>query len=169
MSEIADLINKLANPKKTDKYFVGEVTAVDGIFCNVMPADGTAELQGIRLCAEDHNSNFIVIPAVGSVVYVTMDSETDGIVTGFSEVDEIYLRGDAYDGLVKVGDLVTRLNLIENNFNAFVTAFNALVSVYSAHIHIPLGPPPLTPGAPFPTVLTPTTQVMIENTKVKHG
>lgn len=155
--------------QSNDRYTVATVTAVDGVFIDAEPIDGTAELKGIRLCAADDPKVFIVVPKVGSIVYIQLSSTSEGIVVGFSEVDEVMLRGEAYDGLVKVGDLVTRLNLIENNFNLFVTAFNALVTVYSAHFHIPGGPTPITPGVPFTTVLTPTIQSMIENTKVKHG
>lgn len=158
MSEITELINKLVN-KTQDNYFVGEVTAVDGVFCDVMPADGTAELKGIRLCAEDHASKFIIIPVVGSIVYVTMDSETGGIVTGFSEVDEVYLRGDAFGGLVKVSYLVSKLNALENKVNAIITAYNA-------HVHTASNTPTV---SLIVGTLTPTINSDIENTKVKHG
>lgn len=165
---ISEAINKLVK-NNPDRCIVGTVKAVNGILCDVTPIDGTADLIGVRLCTEDTATVFVIIPVVGSVVYVTMDSDTGGIVTGFSEVDEMYLRGDTHNGLVKVADLTTRLNIIENSFNAFVIAFNALVTVYSAHFHITGGPPPLVPGVPFTTVLTPTVQTQIENLKVKHG
>jgi hypothetical protein len=170
MSDIAEAIRKIVNGTKIhDKAIIGTVNKVSGVFCDITPEDGTADLKGIRLCAEDSSTVFIVVPKIGSKVYVSLETETEGIVTGFSEVDSIQLRGDAHNGLVKVAELVNRLNLIESNFNAFVAAFNALVTVYSAHFHIPGGPPPLTQGVPFTTVLVPTQQIMIENTKVKHG
>lgn len=163
MSEIRDLIKTLVGPG-SDRYYVGEVTAVNGLVCDVQPNDDTAELKDIRLCAEDNSKLFVVIPKVGSIVYVTMDSDTSGMITGYSEVETILLRGDANGGLVKVEDLVSKLNALENKVNELITAFNT-------HTHICAAPasPSATPVPLISGTLPVTTRSQIENTGVKHG
>lgn len=164
MSEISDTLRKIIGNNK-DMYFVGTIKSVDGVLCDVTPEDGTADLLGIRLCAEDSDTKFVIIPTVGSKVYVTMDSETGGIVTGFSEVEEVYLRGDSEGGLVKVNDLVTKLNNIENDLNTLKSLFTSWVVV------------PSDGGAALKAItatwagqtLTVTNVNDLENEKVKHG
>ena len=73
--------------------------------------------------------------------------------------DTITLNDGAYGGLVKVIDLVTKLNNLENKVNSIITAYNA-------HSH---------PGNGLPTASTitgsliPTNRNDIENTKINHG
>ena len=97
----------------------------------------------------------LLTPTVGSAVYVIQ-----GVIIGYSELDEIWLRGQQYGGLVKVSDLVDKLNNLEDKVNSIVTAYNS-------HTHASTGAPavPLVTGSP----LTPTTINDLENSKVKHG
>ncbi len=125
---ISDAINKLVK-QSPDRSIVGTVKSVTGILCDIEPVDDTADLTGIRLCAADSTSVFVLIPVVGSTVYVTMDSDTGGIVTGVSEVDEVYIRGDAHGGLVKVTELVADLNSIKSDINTIKSIFAAWVPV----------------------------------------
>lgn len=94
------------------------------------------------------------IPEIGSTVFVV-----DGIIVGYSDLSELWLRGNQFEGLVKVSDLVTKLNNLENKVNT-------ILSSYNAHTHASSGAPPV------PTItgtLTPTQQTDIENPNVKHG
>lgn len=94
------------------------------------------------------------LPEIGSTVFII-----DGIIVGYSDLSELWLRGNQFEGLVKVSDLVTKLNNLENKVNA-------LLSAYNVHTHASSGAPPV------PTVagtLTPTIQNDIENPLVKHG
>jgi hypothetical protein len=166
MGELADLINKIVNRKNSnERYSIATVKAVDGLFIDASPVDGTADLMGIRLLAANDTKKFVCIPAVGSVVYIQLSSPTEGIVVGFSEVEEIYLRGDEFGGLVKVVELVTKLNNLENKVNTLITTFNA-------HVHpgVTTGPGSTAISAtPVAGALTLTVRANIENQTVKHG
>ena len=96
----------------------------------------------------------LLIPEVGSSVSVL-----DGQIIGYSDLDEIWLSGQQYGGLVKVSGLVDKLNNLENKVNSIITTFNA-------HTHASTGAPAV------PTItgtLTPTTINDLENPDVKHG
>jgi len=96
------------------------------------------------------------IPEIGSTVFVV-----DGIIVGYSDLSELWLRGNQFEGLVKVSDLVTKLNNLENKVNDLLAAYNT-------HTHPSSGTPPA-PAFIVPGTLTPTTQNDIENPLVKHG
>lgn len=161
---ISEAINKLVK-QHPDRCVVGTVKAVNGILIDVEPIDGTADLIGIRLCPEDTATVFVIIPVIGSIVYVTMDSDTGGIVTGFSQVDEIYLRGDAHGGLVKVSALVADLNSIKTDLNTIKAVFTAWVPVPTDG-----GLALKTAAATWAgTTLTNSTVANLENENVKHG
>ena len=96
----------------------------------------------------------LLIPEVGSSVSVL-----DGQIIGYSDLDEIWLSGQQYGGLVKVSELVNKMNAIENKINSIITTFNA-------HTHASTGAPAV------PTItgtITPTTINDLENPDVKHG
>ena len=97
----------------------------------------------------------LLIPEVGSSVSVL-----DGQIIGYSDLDEIWLSGQQHGGLVKVSELVDKLNNLEDKVNSIITTFNA-------HTHASTGAPPvpLVTGSP----LTPTTINDLENPDVKHG
>ncbi len=113
------------------------------------------------------NDGFILIPSIESTVIVAMTNKNDYFVVQFSDIDKVritignfeilmteseLLLGDgSYDGLVKVSDLVSKLNNIENKLNTIIT-WGASVT------------PPL---VTTPMVLT--QQVELENTKIKQG
>lgn len=131
--------------------------------CTCTPIDGTAEILGVRLMAEN-SKGFLIIPKDGTTVIVNMINTFTGYISMFSEVDKIYLNGDTYSGLVKIDDLITKLNNLENKVNELV--------LYSqTHIHsggtimgsTGTGTPPIT------TNLTPTIKNDLENKNVVHG
>jgi hypothetical protein len=77
------------------------------------------------------------------------------------------LNDGSYDGLVKVADLTTKLNNLENKVNDLVNAWSSFATVYA-------------PGSPSSTglpatvtnvtgTLTTTQQSDIENADIKHG
>ena len=144
-----------------DNIILCTVNSVSGLYCEVQPIDESlASIPDVRLASELHDTNFFIIPTVDSVVGVLAFSDietTDYYVAMFSEIDSIKIRGDQYDGLVKVGDLVTKLNNIENKVNLIISTFNA-------HVHG--GAPTATPVA---GTLTTTVQADLENTAVTHG
>lgn len=95
------------------------------------------------------------IPEAGSTVFVI-----NGIIVGYSDLSELWLRGNQFDGLVRVSELVQKLNDLENRVNLIQFTFNA-------HVHASSGSPavPIVTDPP----LIPTQQIQIENQNVKHG
>jgi hypothetical protein len=159
----------LRGRETTENIIVCTVTSVDlpTMTCVCQPLDtGFSELLDVQLVTAITTTNFIVIPAVDSFVGVLAFSDIETCeytVLMTSEVETIYLRGDQYDGIVKVGDLVTKLNNLENKVNTILSSFNS-------HTHIGnLGAPTSPPAAPIVGVLVTTVQADLENTNVKHG
>lgn len=75
---------------------------------------------------------------------------------------EIHLNGTGNSGMVKVDALVSRLNDLENKFNA-------LLNNYKTHIHPhPQGPTSPTTTASGLQSATTTSKSQLENPKVKH-
>jgi hypothetical protein len=107
---------------------------------------------------------FYIIPKVGSLVIVSMINNEAGYVSLFSEVQEIQLNGDNYDGIPIVGNLVQKLNNLENKFNAHI-------ALYNAHVHPETSVNTLVPSVPDTTnIIAPiTTTADLKNLTVKHG
>ena len=131
--------------------------------CTCTPTNGDAEFYDVLLNA-DAEKGFTLIPANGSVVIVQQTSQATAYVSMVSKVDQVYIAGDANGGLVKVQDLTSKLNALENKVNSLIIACSSQV--------VTLAPSGVFPLAPFFTSvspLTPTQQTEIENTTVKHG
>jgi hypothetical protein len=131
--------------------------------CDVEPINGDADFLDVRLNA-DYTKGFTLIPKEGSVVILSQLSDATAYVTMVSEVDNIYLAGDANGGLVKVTDLVSKLNNLENKVNTIIATFNA-----HTHIASSLGAPTTPPPSPVVGTLTPTTANDLENKTIQHG
>ena len=127
--------------------------------------DGTV-IEDVRICAnfnDDTNKiGLVCVPKVESIVLVQFIGDSEAYVTMVSEVDFVYLNANTYGGLVKVQDLVNKLNNLENWINQFIPIFNALTLPVSGST---AGPP----STPITNVLTPTVKADLENTTVQHG
>ena len=132
--------------------------------CTCTPIDGTAEILGVRLMAES-SKGFLIIPKNNSIVIVNMINSFTGYVSMFSEVDKIYLNGDTHSGLVKIDDLVNKLNALENLVNNILNTLKTTT--------IPLAPSGTYPFAPLYTAINNiapiTTKNDLENKNVLHG
>jgi hypothetical protein len=141
--------------------------------CEVEPLNGNASLYDVRFQAEIGMTEGIYVePAVDSTVLVAFINNTQAAVIQYSEVDNIYIdtsgdtifNGGNNGGMVKVADLVTKLNNIENDLNTVKAAFSGWTPV------------PNDGGASLKTAtavwaantLTLTTQNDLKNDKVKH-
>lgn len=79
---------------------------------------------------------------------------------------EIMINDGSLGGLVKVSELTTKLNNLENKVNDIVAKFNSHTHVLT----LTTGTGTAAPTAnPVSGTLTPTEQSEIENEKVKHG
>lgn len=141
---------------------VAEVDTAENT-CNCEPIDGSADLLDVKLMAQSANG-FLIIPKAGSTVIVTMLNKYTGFVSMFSEVEEIQLNGKNFNGLVKIEDLITKLNNLETAFNSHITAYNL-----HTHLGVTVGSGATGITTPDTQQLTPTQQTELENTTVLHG
>lgn len=122
--------------------------------CVVEPVDAP-EIYEVRLKAAIDNvkEGVVEIPKTNSTVLVGLignDMNTCFIIR-CSQVEEVVMFGGTLGGLIKITDLVSKLNALENKVNTII-AWGGTVS------------PPLAT-----TVLAVTNRADLENTKVKHG
>lgn len=97
-----------------------EVTALTGLVGDIIP--------DVRLMA-DADDGALLLPTVGSTITIAISIFADPIMVGYSGLDKIVLMGGDLGGMVRVIDLVTRLNKIEQDNNALKAAFSAWVVV----------------------------------------
>ena len=140
--------------------------------CEVTPLNGKADLFDVRFQAElSLTEGLFIEPKVNSTVLVAFINSIQAAVVMCSEIENIYIdtqgdtvfNGGQNDGMVKVGDLVTKLNNLENKVNDLVT--------WSAtHTHTGVTPGPGSTGTAVGIIgtLTPTQQSDLENTKIQH-
>jgi hypothetical protein len=115
---IIDAIRELAKNDEEVYSIVCTVTSVDNSnkTCVCEPINGNAELLDVKLMAQN-KEGFLLIPKVNSMIVVTMINKHTGYVAMCSEVSEVQLNGDNYDGLIKINELTTKLNALVNAIN----------------------------------------------------
>ena len=170
MAEKKTIKDALRDLVKTDDVIYSVICTVKSVdttdnICDCEPIDGSADLLEVRLMAQN-STGFLIIPKVNSIVVVTMINKYTGYVAMFSEVEEIQLNGDNYDGLVRIQDLVEKLNNLEDLVNDLVLKYNTHTHATSCLAGAGTAAPTT---ATETTVLTPTQQVELENITVKHG
>jgi len=160
-----------------------DVTAVNesNRSCSVTPLT-TSLVTGfdeVFLCA-DPNDGLICYPEIGSTVRVAVTNKGEKYVLQFSDLQKlritigeseltvvdgtIYLGDGSYGGLVKVNDLISKLNNLENKVNDLLNTFNLHTHVASA-----FGSPTTPPPTPVIGLLTPTIVSDLENNAIKQG
>lgn len=176
MTAIEEFIRKTVLRFVKMQSFEAEVVSVDKLKDTIVvkPAEGD-NIPDVKLKAiiSTNTKKIVLYPAVGSFVTVTLlrNSDVDYYVSQYSEVEEtiincdnIVINGGDNHGLVKIADLVTRMNLIEQKVNDVVSKFNA-------HTHTGVtaggGVSGIT-ATPVVGALTETNQAQLEDTKVKH-
>ena len=171
---IITAVQKMAGTFLKDNvlYAYGTVDSVDtnNETCEVLLNTGEQQslIPNVKLQA-GIGDGLLLIPKKDSEVIVCYSSKdyVPPYIVLTSDIEFVYLvasntitlNDGTYGGLVKVIDLVTKLNNLENKVNSIITAYNA-------HSH---------PGNGLPTAstitgsLTPTNRNDIENTKINHG
>ena len=177
-------VQKLAGTFKEDtvQLIIGTVESVDEdkAICSVK-IQNDVTLPNVSLQASICDG-LLIIPVVDSTVYVLTSKYNTPLVIQWSDIDKFMLQvGDSYlevnndgtfqfndgsfDGLVKVGELVKKINALENLLNGFI-------SIYNSHTHTAssFGAPTTVPSAIESQQINPITQQQdIENDKIKHG
>lgn len=166
---ITELIKRIANQSGDflEPYgvpcTVQSVTETDGAQLAVCkPINGDADLIEVRLQA-DPGSGILVMPAINSIVIVQPINELTGYIALFSQVESIQWLDGSFGGLIKISDLVTKINNLEGLVNDLLSTLQG--------VSIPLAPSGTYPFAPLftQTPLTPTNQADLENNKILHG
>ncbi|WP_299460564.1 hypothetical protein [uncultured Microscilla sp.] len=133
--------------------------------CVVKKMSSELEFEGIRLVSNTDSTegNTVFYPQVGSIVSIVFDTGSlSGFVTATSQTEEVLLNGGENGGLVMVEILVSKLNVIEQKLNDFI-------SEYKDHNHLhPQGPTTAFVKPSTLTSLDKTKQDDLENKKVKH-
>ena len=181
---LIDFINVWSDQNQIySKQCVVSSIDADKRICTCSPIDGGADILEVRLESDITinsdgdavNSNpkgFFVVPEVDSLVVVTFLSKTEAFLSAYTEISDVIAIQDqftfndgAYGGLIKISDLVDRLNDYEDLFNQLKTDFNSWTPV------------PQDGGLALKTILSagfltkviPSSNVSeFENGKVKH-
>lgn len=166
---IREAVEHLAGTHRDDKVFVIDAT-VDSVdittrtcVCTAIGGKAGSELPNVRLMASI-DDGLLIIPTIDSTVTLLFSNFTDPCIISYSEIDTIIFRGGDLGGLVKVIELTTKLNNLENLVNDLISKFNS-------HTHqvtstgAPTGPNLL----PETEKLTPTMRLDIENINVTQG
>lgn len=127
MGDIATAIRMITNTHLTDKVrmFDAEVNSVSMTdrTCEVTMIGGkSANTLTVRLMASA-DDGLLMKPTIGSTIVVMMSEYTAPFVAKYSGVDSITMLGGDLKGLVKVDDLVTQLNNLENDITNLKNAF----------------------------------------------
>ena len=170
---IRDAIQQIAGTARTATVtlFDAEVVSIDiaARTAQVKMVGGKAALELTARLMAAVGDGILLQPVTGSTVTALMSEFVDPLIVSYSDVEKIVLLGGDLDGLVKVGDLVDKLNDIENKVNDLINAYNA-------HTH----PVPGVTSGPSSTMssvttsvisgtLTPTQQSDIENENITQG
>ena len=130
-TDIKEQLRKIVGMDKIPMAILGTVVSIDTdeMTCEVEPVSGQANFLDVRIMADNSTSGVLLKPAIDSIVIIAPQSEDIYYIALVGEVSEIWLKGEQYGGLVKVSDLVDRMNLIESDINTLKTAFSTWVTV----------------------------------------
>ena len=163
MSDIVKLLQELSGNRNDDKVrlFYCEVNSVDinKRSCNVTTINGNATLTFDAQLTAGIAEGFVAIPVIGSLIYVLHSKYTLPFVLMYSDIETYNIKGSEFGGLVKVIELIQKLNALENKVNQIITA-------YDAHGHTAFNTP--TNGV-VTGMLIPTQRREIENANINHG
>jgi len=178
--ELEEGLKKLS--KAEDAFFLAKVISIDDDKFTLDIDVDDFEIYDVRLKSiiDSEQVSIIVIPEKGSSVMVGRQAKNVFFVIKVNEIkavkilfkdglktvldkDGIVINDGQFGGLIKVAELVNKINSLENTVNSLITS-------YKAHTHTA---PSGGTGTPLPPVtvglLNPITKINdLENTKVKH-
>ena len=172
--ELGVAIRKLAGTHNADKLTIADciVSSVDiasrTCVCTPLNDTSVADIQGVRF-QSTVDDGVILQPAVGSRVTVLLSIRVDPLIVSYSQLDEVFIVAPQVQfnkgqlgGMVKVIDLTTKLNNLENLVNDLIIKFNT-------HLHsgVTTGPGTSAITTILETgTLTRTLRMDIENTAI---
>jgi hypothetical protein len=172
MGDIATAIRMITNTHLTDKVRmfdaeVNDVSMTDRT-CEVTMIGGkSANTLTVRLMASS-DDGLLMKPTIGSTIVVMMSEYTAPFVAKYSGVDSITMLGGDLKGLVKVDDLVTQLNNLEDFVKDLAQKYNAHTHPYM-NVTTPATTSPVLPQDQEIGVITNTQASDLENTNITQG
>lgn len=167
---VIQAIQQITKTRLSDKVYIAACTVnsvnVLARTCNCTAVDGKAEVDfpSVQLMAEVDDGE-LKIPTVGSTVLIAYSEYVLPFVLMYSSIDSIIFMGGDLGGMVKVIDLTTKLNNLEN-------LVNDLVEKYNSHVHSGVTTGGGVSGATDlieSTTLMPTDRADIENINITQG
>jgi len=157
--DIKSLLIEILRDEFDNDAIVGEVLEVNGNKAKIKNLAGEGTYSNIRIQANPGNG-ILLVPTVGSYVIVGKLGKVTGYIALASDLDSIQFLDGSYGGLIKIQELVDKLNTVEDKVNDLITYINT-------HVHPSTGTPPspLYAGGS----LTNTTVNDIENDLITHG
>lgn len=180
---VIDAVLKITGLHNADRVYIAacEVQSVDlskrQCTCTLIDGETENEISVDLMAAID--DGFLIEPSEGSTVKVVFSDFASPFICQYSEIENFYIvakatinidansivfNGGNNDGLVKVKDLITSLNRIENKLND-------LISKYNTHTHIltlSSGTGTAAATTTTETTVQTTQQSDIENTDIKQ-
>lgn len=184
---IIEAVNKMSGQHKIDQvtYINAVVLSVNKNerSCHCRAIDGHTEydLPTVLLMASV-DDGILIEPEINSTVKVIFSQNIEPFVVQFSEIKNItifantkvQLQDGSFGGIVKVTDLVSKLNKIETDLNNLKSGLIAAISAASATGITPVTGVSLagfmsTLGTYASQIFVLTQKNELENTKVQHG
>jgi len=166
--DLGDLIRRLTENNEELYSLPCKVKEVDGETATLAPLNGDADLLDVKLTAGASETPLLITPVIDSVVIATFLSKDTAFISLYSEIESVAIRGDQFGGLIKIEELVSKLNRLEDKVNGLVSKFNSHGHPYV--ISTGPAPNPTAPPLSQETPIAPTTQrADLENENVNHG
>jgi hypothetical protein len=175
---IIEAINKITGANKLQPvyYLNARVNSVDisHRLCNCTCIDGNTEfmLPSVKLMAVI-DDGILIEPVIGSTVKIIFSQNVEAFVCQYSEIEnitfdvrtKIKFNDGAFGGLIKIGELIKKINTVENDLNTLKKVFDSWIVA------------PSDGGAALKTIsaawtgqsITKTVISDLENTKITHG
>lgn len=132
--ELRDLLRSIVKDDFEQPYgkacLVSNVHQDDakGFVCDCEPIDDSAKIIDVRL-QPSSDGQVLIKPSDGSIVFITYESESQAFVSMYGKIDEVILFDGGKGGVPVTSDLVTRLNILEDDINDLKQIFNTWVPV----------------------------------------
>lgn len=163
----AEMLKEIVGIRKVPMSVLCVVDSVDEDTktCAATPIYEGPQFLDILLMAETSTTGFYLKPAIGSLIMIAPQDENTYYVSMYSDIDEVWIRGNTNGGVIKVNDLVNKINTLENLVNSILNTLKSTT--------IPLAPSGTYPFAPLYTSLSDISPITsaddIQSSTVLHG
>lgn len=126
MRELKTAIQKLADKGDQTYSLICRVDSVSGIYADVSPVNGDAQILDVRIFPSDASSGFLLRPKSGSLVMVSFINKNQAFISMVSEIESFSISTGQ--------DLSKTMDDLINVVGGMIDAMNRLV------VNTPVGP-----------------------------